>query len=240
MTHTKSMERFLKPTAILDYKDAGMRKLVEKHGWLDLDSTGKILHIYNFVRDEIAFGYNEDDALPASAVLADGYGQCNTKGVLFMALLRAAGIPCRMHGFTIDKILQKGAMKGFYYRLSPREILHSWVEVYVEGQDRWINMEGFILDLPYLNKLQRKFADCTGSFCGYGVAVADFRNPPVQWDGNDTYIQKEGIVRDFGVFDGPDELFAAQRQELGPVKSRLFRYLIRHLMNRNVRRIRNG
>ncbi|MNF10676.1 hypothetical protein D3C80_2116930 [compost metagenome] len=62
----------------------------------------------------------------------------------------------------------------------------------------------------------------------------------MQWNGKDTYIQKEGIVRDFGVFAGPDELFAAQRQRLGLVKRQLFRYAIRHLMNRNVRRIRNG
>ena len=42
-------------------------------------------------------------------VLADGYGQCNTKGTLFMALLRACNIPCRVHGFTIDKkIAERG------------------------------------------------------------------------------------------------------------------------------------
>ena len=29
-----------------------------------------------------------------------------------MALLRACDIPCRVHGFTIDKKLQKGAMTG--------------------------------------------------------------------------------------------------------------------------------
>lgn len=240
MKQTTSMERYLKPTALLDYRNTQLRRLVEERGWSKLTSHEKILQIYNYVRDEIAFGYNADDALPASAILADGYGQCNTKGVLFMALLRAVNIPCRMHGFTIDKSLQKGAIKGFYYRLSPQEILHSWVEVYLEEQDRWINMEGFILDLPYLSKLQQKFSDCTGSFCGYGVAVADFRNPPVLWDGNDTYIQKEGIVQDFGVFDGPDELFAAQQQSLGVVKRLLFRNVIRHLMNRNVQRIRVG
>mgnify|MGYP002241704325 CR=1 FL=1 len=46
---------------------------------------------------------NVDDSIPASKVLKDGYGQCNTKGTLFMALLRACGVPCRIHGFTIDK-----------------------------------------------------------------------------------------------------------------------------------------
>ena len=86
--------------------------------------------IYGFVKDEIRFGYNIDDAIPASQVLSDGYGQCNTKGVLFMALLRKADIPCRFHGFTIDKKLQKGAIRGLWYVLSPRSIVHSWVEVF--------------------------------------------------------------------------------------------------------------
>ncbi len=35
---------------------------------------------YDFVRNEILFGYNRTDAIPATEVLADGYGQCNTKG----------------------------------------------------------------------------------------------------------------------------------------------------------------
>jgi transglutaminase-like putative cysteine protease len=66
--------------------------------------------VYDFVRNEIAFGYNAGDELPASAVLADGIGQCNTKATLLMALMRAVGIACRFHGFTIDKPLQKGAI----------------------------------------------------------------------------------------------------------------------------------
>ncbi|MFT5529960.1 MAG: transglutaminase-like putative cysteine protease, partial [Alteromonadaceae bacterium] len=45
------------------------------------------------------------DDISASDVLADGYGQCNTKGNLLMALLRGLGIQCRFQGFTIDQQL---------------------------------------------------------------------------------------------------------------------------------------
>ena len=48
---------------------------------------------------------------------------------------------------------------------------------------RWFNLEGFILDVTYLNKLQEKFKECNGSFCGYGVATNDFKNPPIEWNG---------------------------------------------------------
>src|SRR5690606_19872037 len=114
-----------------------------------------IKSIYNFVRDEILFGYNQGDTISASQVLKDGYGQCNTKANLFMALLRAVGIPNRIHGFTINKALQKGAITGLWYLLSPKNILHSWVEVYHNGA--WYNLEGLILDKTYLTALQKKF-----------------------------------------------------------------------------------
>jgi hypothetical protein len=45
-----------------------------------------------------------------------------------MALLRAVGVPCRFHGFTIDKALQKGAITGVAYQLAPRNIIHSWAD----------------------------------------------------------------------------------------------------------------
>lgn len=61
-------------------------------------------------------------------------------------------MPCRVHGFTIDKKLQKGAMSGLVYRLAPREIFHSWVEVLLDGV--WYELEAFILDRAYLSKLQ--------------------------------------------------------------------------------------
>lgn len=98
---------YLRETKILDYSSKQIQLLVEGRGWKNLPETERVKAIYNFVKDEILFGYNVDDGVKASRVLKDGYGQCNTKGTLFMALLRASGIPCRIHGFTIDKILQK-------------------------------------------------------------------------------------------------------------------------------------
>ena len=97
---------FLRETPLLDYSAKPIEKLIENRGWKMLDEFQRIREIYDFVRNEILFGYNVRDDLPASRVLSDGYGQCNTKGTLFMALLRADGIPCRLHGFTIDKKLQ--------------------------------------------------------------------------------------------------------------------------------------
>lgn len=229
-------DKYLLSTTILDYGSPCIQRIVADRCWARLDEKTKVTSIYNFVRDEIAFGYNIDDNISASEVLKDGFGQCNTKSTLFMALLRAVGVPCRLHGFTIDKKLQKGAQTGLTYLLAPKEIVHSWVEVYFDG--KWYVTEGIILDVQYLNGVQSRFSSCNGSFCGYGIATKNFRNPTIDWDGNDTYIQSEGIVRDFGVYDTPDEFYKEHRQNMTPLKKWLFLHIGRKSMNRNVRKMR--
>lgn len=232
------MNIYLQATFMLNFNHSSIQRLIEDKQWNKQEDFQKIQSIYNYVRDEIAFGYNTDDTISAAEVLSDGYGQCNTKGTLFMALLRAAQIPCRFHGFTIDKELQKGAMTGLIYKLAPRSIIHSWVEV--QYKEHWYNIEGFILDDRYLSRLQKKFSDCTTSFCGYGVATDNFQNPQIEWAANDTYIQKEGINHDFGVFNSPDEFFAVHQQQLTPLKRWVYRNIGRKMMNRNVERIRTS
>jgi hypothetical protein len=229
-------QEYLIETPILNYSDASIQALIDARNWRNLSEYERIGAAYNFVRDEIAFGYNVTDALSASEVLRDGYGQCNTKTTLCMALLRALGIPTRFRGLTIHKELQKGAVTGVWYYLAPAEIIHSWAEVWYDGQ--WVYLEGFILDMPYLSALQKKFADCNGNFCGYGVDTNDFKNPPVLWKGEDTYIQHKGIKRDFGVFDAPDDFYRKHGTNFKGLRKLLFTAVIRHAMNRNVQRIR--
>lgn len=232
------MENYLKATNMLDFSTDSIQKLIQDRQWKSLDEYNRIKQIYNYVRDEIQFGYNVDDSIPASKVLLDGYGQCNTKATLFMALLRGVNIPCRVHGFTIDKKLQKGAMSCFVYKRAPQNVLHSWVEVYLEGI--WYELEAFILDKEYLSKLQTINSTCTGTFCGYGVAVKDFRNPIIEFERNNTYIQSEGINQDFGIYDCPDNLLNEHHQEISAFNAFLYRNIGRHLMNHNVKKIRNS
>lgn len=232
------MNQYLKATPLLDYSHPKIQSIVTERGWKALDNPGKVGQIYAFVRDEIPFGYNAEDSIPASKVLSDGYGQCNTKSTLLMALLRAVGVPNRIHGFTIDKELQKGAISGIWYRLSPRRILHSWVEVYVN--ESWYYLEGVILDKPYLTALQNKFSDCKTTFCGYGAYTDNFENPAVDWDFNHTFIQDKGIEDDFGLFNDPDSFYLQHGQQLNPLKKLIYKMHVRHVMNRNVNRIRNS
>ena len=232
------MNKYLKETNLLNYSKDSIQELIKEKKWRDLDDFNKIKEIYNFVRDDILFGYNKSDNITAEQVLKDGYGQCNTKGILFMALLRAVNIKCRLHGFTIDKKLQKGAMTGFVYKSAPNNIIHSWVEVFYN--EKWYELEGFILDKKYLEKLKTKFKNYNNEFCGYGVAVKKFKNLNIEWNENNTYIQSEGINNDYGIYDSPDEFFKNHNQDLSKFKTFLYQNIGRHLMNYNVNKVRKG
>ena len=231
------MTKYLETTAILDFEHAEVQKLVNDRGWKNLSEKEKVTQVYTFVRDEIRFGYNTSDNISASQVLQDSYGQCNTKATLLMALMRAVEIPNRIHGFTIDKPLQKGAIIGIWYLIAPQNIVHSWVEVLVG--DNWYFLEGVILDKVYLDALQKKFANSESNLCGYGAYTEDFKKPVVDWNYNHTFVQSKGINQDFGLFDNPDSFHAQHQQKLGPLKNWIFKNHIRHTMNKNVGKIRN-
>lgn len=234
-------DAYLDTSPMLDFDSLSIVQLIENRGWKHLSHYDAIESVYNFVRDEIKFGYNKDDTLSASQVLLDGYGQCNTKGTLLMALLRAVGIPARFHGFTIFNELQKGAIPNYLFSFAPERIIHSWVEVYFEGQ--WLDLEGYIIDKAYLNKVQQSFADqCDANsdqgFSAFGIATKCLQRPDNEWKGGNTYIQKEGIADDFGIYTQPDEFYAEKGSNLKGLKRILFRYVLRHLMNFNVDKIR--
>ena len=155
-----------------------------------------------------------------------------------MALLRKAGIPCRFHGFTIYKELQAGAIPPLVQIIAPEEIIHSWVEAFIDG--KWIKLEGFIIDASYLCVIQNRFSNVEGTFKGYGIATNDLKNPQVNWTGEDTFIQKEGIAQDFGIFDSPEAFYSSFGSNLSGFKKWLYQNFIRHWMNWNVQKIRRS
>ena len=229
-------DSYLAKTKILDFEEQNIQRLITERNWKALDDYNKIGAAYSYVKDEIKFGYNRSDDISASEVLVDGYGQCNTKGNLLMALLRALNIQCRFHGFTIDQALQKGAIPSYVFWLAPKYIIHSWVEVYYEG--KWINLEGFILDDAYLIAIQNRFPSSQQTFCGYGIATKCLAKPETKWVGKDTYIQKEGIHDDYGIYDTPDEFYNEKGTNLSGFKRWLYQSVIRHLINYNVNKLR--
>ena len=229
-------DRYLTPTALLDFNGQGLRDIVARHNWTALPEHERIGAVYDFVRDHIPFGYNSSDDLPASRVLTDGYGQCNTKTTVLMALLRGSGIGCRFHGATIDKRLQHGVMVRPLYWFAPASIIHSWAEVFVDG--RWVGLEGVILDEDYLAGVRARTGRHGGPFLGYGVGTEDLADPPIEWRGTDTLIQATGVNQDFGVYDDPDSFYRVHGVNARGLKGWLYNEVMRKAMNRRVARIR--
>ena len=237
--NTPKDQDYLQRTGILDFDAPAITRLIDARGWRQLPEEQAARAVYEFCRDEILFGYNAGpDSLPASAILKEGLGHCNTKANLLMALLRALGIPCRLRAFTIDKHLQKGAMTAFVYFMAPREILHTWVEVKLH--ERWVVLEGVILDAQYLSAVQNRFVNCQHAFLGYAVATLSLAEPAVQWTGHDTYIQREGIARELGLYTSPDDFYQEHKTNLNGAKGWLYHNFFYKVLNDNVRRIREG
>ena len=210
--------------------------LISARKWNDLDEYNKISAIYDFVQNEIVLGYNKYDNLTATQVLKDGYGQCNTKATLIMALLRAVGVPCRLHGTKVTKVFQRSLMPKIMAKMAPPYIVHTWAEVYYNGS--WLSLEGAITDKSYIAGLQKLFPDYKGKFFDYAVAVEDFGNLQIDWNGANTTVQQQAVVEDLGVFDCPDDFYSGHKQEYKGLKKFLYENVGRKIMTKKVAKIR--
>ena len=65
-----SNNRYLAETPLLNFSHKAIADLIDSRGWAELERYEKIGASYHFVKDEIAFGYNESDDIPASQVLS--------------------------------------------------------------------------------------------------------------------------------------------------------------------------
>lgn len=224
------LNNYLQNTRMLDFYSPSIQELVSQKGWHHLSENDKIADIYNFVRNEITFGYNSSDDIPASQVLLDGYGQCNTKSTLLMALLRAVNIPCRIQGFYIDKKMQKGALTGITYVFAPKKIVHAWTEVYFEG--KWVALEGVIIDDKYLHQVKGRLCRLDGGYIGYGIAVEKKDQMDVCWRGQSTYIQSFSITDELGIYNNPDLFFEKYHNTNGFIIKILFNRLRKKINKR--------
>lgn len=231
------MKNYLKETHLLDYNHPKIQQLIAERKWAEKDEFEIIKQIYNYVKNEIVFGYNSKDEFKASEILAQGYGQCNTKSTLLMTLLRGVGIPTRIHGFLIDKTMQKGALVGLTYLIAPAKVSHTWVEVYYNGN--WIALEGVIPDESYYNAVKDKLQKRDGGYYGYAIAVKDIRADNFCFVGKDTYSQSLAITDDVGIFDSPELFFEKYNNTPSPLKNFLFGKILSKRLNKRLQKIRN-
>lgn len=164
---------FLQPTDLIDSEHPSVQAVVKRIANDSPDPRTRAVAIHDYVRDEIAFGFPPDFyATRASRTLELGVGYCNTKSTLFVALLRAAGVPARIHFVDLDTGLLAGIVDpGTAY------VDHSYTEVYLNG--RWIDVDSYIVDRPLAEEARRRLL-AEGRMFGYGF----HRDGTFTWDGS--------------------------------------------------------
>lgn len=239
MKEQQTCSTYLEPSYLLDYRDPTIDHLVSSKGWnVEIANEELIREIYTYVRDEIAYGYTKSFATPASGVLAEKQGNSITKSILFMALLRSRGIPCRFYAMTKSTVIFRGLLPGFRYKLARRHPYCAMVEILYK--DKWVAVEGHIIDKPYIQNVQHKYPLHKRSFYGYGIATLDFYNLDKEWDVSSVIMQSRVIKRDLGPFNTPDTFFSQVPQAEGYAQSLIYKAFTRPRLNRSIQKMRNG
>jgi hypothetical protein len=236
MTATADPGAYLGATRYLDLQHPKIRALAERLTASASCASERAVRIHDFVRDAIPFGWAPAfDRQAASEVLASGVGFCNTKSTLFIALLRASGIPSRLHvaGITVGVLEQLIDPRSAY-------VDHSWTELWLD--DRWIKLDSYVMDRQLFCRalaLLRRRGGTVG--CGLHVHGA------IDWDGaGDCFVQfvDDGSTPgfsdcDFGIWHDIGEFNSSGRARTP--QSPLVRLILRTLLrgaNRRVRAIR--
>lgn len=193
--------------------------------------------VHNYVRDNILFGFSTSFwNQSASAVLKYGKGFCNTQSTVFVALLRACGIPARQHFVSITSKILHGLV-------SPPAafVEHSYAEVYLNNT--WIKTDSYIMD-PKLFHASKARLKADGLLVGYGVSISGSN----EWDGctdsfSQFYLSPDWSNKialsdaDYGVFEDVGE-FNTKVKRGGEWAPRVYFFFLNECVNRTIDGVR--
>ena len=195
---------WLSSSALLDLNDPKLRIQAISLTQLADTDTQKVVAIHRFIK-AIPFGCSASfDHVSAGAVLRSRQGDCHTKGTLFGALMRCAGLPARLRFVTMPSLFLRGIIS-----LPNVNVVHAIGEVYLG--ERWVQTDTYVAD----NMLEVKAAQLLvqqGLVVGYGIHLHGDR----EWDAfHDAYGQSASSdpsslpLRDWGVAHDPEQFYAA-------------------------------
>lgn len=197
----------------------------------------KITAIFYYVRDDIKFGFpDEGDLTKTSQTIKYGYGQCNTKTTLFLALCKSIGIEARVHFSLIKKEIQRGLITGILYRVIPKQLSHDWLEVKID--DKWIKIDSYINDKEFYEAGKKKLQE-KGWDTGYSIAGSK-SEPSIELDfDNEQFVQMDAVTDDHGVYDEPFDYYSGSKYKNRPNSFVLFVYrLLIKRVNNKIKKMR--
>jgi hypothetical protein len=223
-------ERWLVPTRQLDLSHPKLRITAHKLTQSRQSLPERAAALHAFVR-RMPFAASADSgALTAGQVLRAGEGDCHSKGLLFTALCRAAGLPARLWLYTLRPRFLDGLLP---HGRGPDLLPHVVAEVRVER--RWLRTDGYVVDPALFAQAKHHLRD-TGGACGWGIV----RDAQGAWDGRADCIQQfapADVLAVQGPFDEPDQFRDPARARAG-WHARLQYAAGVHLLNRRVAEVR--
>ena len=191
----------------------------------------RALAIHDFVR-RVPFGaFSDVSHVRASDVLRANRGDCHTKGVLFVALCRAARVPARLNFLRITPRYLNGILEQ-----RPHSLAHAVGQVLIEGT--WVSSDGYVVD-PVLFERAWQLLRLRAGDSGWGI-VADL-SP--SWDGVTDCLQQfapDDVMHDYGPFDDAATFYEklSHDQRAPSWVTRLAYALTAQLVNRRAARLR--
>lgn len=201
----------LRATRLLDYTHPSVvafrdRALKGVRG----DARTRARALYDAVT-KLPLGYSRNDDIAASEVLRDGYGQCNTKAVLLMALARGAGIPSRLHAYRLTKELQRVRHKAWLVFFMPRTTLFLWPELFIDG--KWRPLEEIV------HTKRREWDSCPFDGARYTLEP----------------VPVNAVEEDHGTWESPDAYFENHKPTVTGWRQLGFALIGRRAMNARLR-----
>lgn len=210
----------------VNYADYDSSVVVNKARELTKHATTieeRLEKLFYYVRDDIAFGFHpETDYLTATEIIHRRVGQCNNKSTLLLALCRAIDIPAKIHFSLIKKEIQQGLFRGMIFRLMPKYISHSWVDVEVNG--RLVRLDSYINDAPFYYSAKEQLAK-EQLDTGYSVACSSGESSIDFNIHEEKFVQMDAVTDDHGAYDEPADYYKTKlyNNNVNPLKMLIYR-----------------
>jgi transglutaminase-like putative cysteine protease len=190
-------------TPQLDFTTPSVRIQASKITQLLHNDRAKAVAVHDFVQS-LPFGCVADFLnTRASDILRLGYGDCHTKGLLFVALVRACHVPARLRFVTLPTRFLAGLIDT-----GVQTMTHAVAEVYLDN--RWYQTDTYVVD-ALLNREARELLQSKNMDLGYGVHTHGDQD----WNGLDhahaqyTTADPSSLpVVDWGVAHDPAHFYA--------------------------------
>jgi transglutaminase-like putative cysteine protease len=199
----------------------------------------KLEALFYFVRDRIPFAFparfSDWDTVRASKVVESGFGYCNTKATLLVALCTASGIPARVHYGLIDAQIMRGIFPSFAFPFLPKAGPHSWTEVEVDGD--WKPIDSYINDKTLFRASHLRLQSA-GRSIGYSLACIDGKCSCEFNFGERGFAQMGAVVKDRGVWEDASQFFATGEYVRFNAFQRLFYPVLAAICNSKINRLR--